>query len=662
MFGCLLLGFGATSAEAAGQRYWIRMERAASNSEAVSFPAAPPPNERALERRALRGDPARIAVLDRLPDSRAIEELRNRGIQIRYVSRWLSAASCELDEEQLEQLRAELGRSAVRPVRSFRRDVNPLVGELGEARASKGVAPSALDYGPSRFQSELIQADQLHALGLSGAGVRALVMDTGFFTDLAAFEHLDIFAEHDFVFDDDETANEFPDSTSQQRHGTGVLGLFAGFDPGDIIGPGYAAEVVLAKTEYVSSETRVEEDNFVAALEWGEALGVDLVTASLGYCCFDDSTAYADEDYDGDTAPTSVAMDAAAAFGVLPLVAVGNRGSRPGIMMTPADADSVVSVGSVDADSTVSDFSSRGPTFDGRFKPEVAALGRAAVWTRVDGDYGARSGTSAATPQVAGIAAMLIEAHPQWNAMQYREALLRSASQSDQPDNNLGHGIVRGRDALFILGDPEYPMPFELLTPGDGDTLRSDPPPFFAWRRPTDYQSPSSLRYALEFSETPDFDFVFDFREGIADSSTHVSWLPPGEIHWRVRAVDGDGNARISLVRKLQIEPPPAGELSRVGWARAGPAHPNPATEELSVQLRLLQPATGNCEIYDLRGRRILSLLSDRRLGAGLHFLRWDGRDARSRSVASGSYLLRLELEAVDGAQLQFRRRFILSR
>jgi hypothetical protein len=656
----LVVGLHAASASAEGNRYWIQIPRADSISEAVAFPTAPQPNERALARRARGGDPERIAVLDRPPDGRILEALQDRGIEIRYVSRWLSAASCELDAKQLEMLRTDFSRLGVGRVRSFTRPRRDADGP--ESAAHKGASPVGLDYGPSQFQIEMLQADAMHALGLSGRGVRALVMDTGFSTDLPAFREIRIYAEHDFVFDDDETANEAPDSLRQHRHGTGVLALFAGFDPGAIIGAAFAAEVVLAKTEWVAAETRMEEDAFVAALEWGEALGVDLATASLGYCCFDDSTAYADEDYDGDTAPTSIAMDAAAAFGVLPLVAAGNRGNRPGVLMTPADADSVIAVGSVDADSTVSDFSSRGPTFDGRIKPELAALGRKAVWTKDDGSYGVRSGTSAATPQVAAVAALLIEAHPEWPAMRVRDALLQSASQGDAPDNNLGYGIVQGYDALFALGDPIFPMPFELVVPAEGDSLRCDPPPLFAWRRARDYQDENSLRYALQFSLTREFDALFDFREGLADSSRHVSWLPPGEVYWRVVAVDRDGNERRSAARRLHVEPPLPETLPASTWARVGAPHPNPSRGSLSVELRLKQPALAEFSIFDLRGRRVRRLLAGRRLDAGLHLLSWDGRDARGAFVASGSYRLQIEFEAGDGSQSRFRRAFVLTR
>ena len=203
---------------------------------------------------------------------------------------------------------------------------------------------------------------------------------------------------------------------------------------------------MLAKTEDSRSETPIEEDYWVEGIEWADSLGAQIVSSSLGYTDW-----YTFADMDGKTAVTTLAADRAAKLGIVIVTANGNeRRNSWGHVIAPADGDSVIAVGAVTSSGSLSSFSSPGPTYDGRIKPEVCAQGTSTFCARNSSNtaYGYSSGTSLSTPLVAGVAALLLEAHPEWTPMQLREALMMTASNPSAPNNDYGWGIVNVLAAL----------------------------------------------------------------------------------------------------------------------------------------------------------------------------------------------------------------------
>ncbi len=410
-----------------------------------------------------------------------VDRLRTRGFTVRRVSRWLNAASIEAPAGKLTELETLGFVRRVTPVLVRRGPIEPLVGDVREG-AETGVMTAAqapsdslehLFYGPSYNQLDQIQVLAMHRMGYSGAGVRVLMLDTGYKKDHPVFACANVIAEYDFVMGDGNTQNEVGDNVSQHNHGTGTWATLGGYGPKALIGPAFAAEFVLAKTEDLINEVHAEEDNYIAALEWGDTLGVDVASASLGYWGFDDSTAYTLADLDGDTAPITIAVDIAVAKGMCVVNAAGNAGPDASTIGSPADADSVISVGAVDSLGVIQTFSSRGPTADGRIKPEVCARGRNTYWAQAwTNAYGPASGTSLATPLVGGLAALLKEAHPDWPGETIREALMGTATRTTTPDNAYGYGIAQGVAAMTYNSATPSParmtLPFALLAPADG--------------------------------------------------------------------------------------------------------------------------------------------------------------------------------------------------
>jgi subtilisin family serine protease len=323
-----------------------------------------------------------------------------------------------------------------------------------------------MDYGSSRGQLAQINVPAVHDLGLHGEGIVIAVLDSGF-NNLAheAFSTLEILDTRDFVNGDRDVS----DGADKGRgdHGTQTLSVLGGFKPGQLIGPAFAAAFLLAKTENTESETPVEEDNWAAAAEWAEARGADVISSSLGYLDFDNpATSYGFADMDGETAISTLAADRAAARGVVVVNSAGNSGfnASHNTLGAPADGKRVIAVAAVTPGGIRTDFSSVGPSADGRIKPDLAAQGslvKAASPGRADG-YELVAGTSFSCPLTAGAAALLLQAHPTYKVDVVSDTLRTTASQAARPDTLLGWGIV---DALAAIRarplKPIFPFPRE---------------------------------------------------------------------------------------------------------------------------------------------------------------------------------------------------------
>jgi hypothetical protein len=430
------------AAPAGPQAVWVFLSGRGGQKSPERVAADP----RALWRRAARGLDSQLADPDLKVSSSFLRSLRATGVRLRTQSRWFNAVSLWATPAQLEQIRALPFVREVRPVARGRRPPDPRpVGRRAES-------PSRLQYGGSFNQLEMLGVPAAHETGLSGAGVRVLMLDTGYYTDHAAFGSGRVIAEWDFINQDGETQNQPGDPEGQHRHGTATATALGGCMPGQLYGPAFACQFLLAKTEDTASETPVEEDYFVAALEWGEAQGADVASASLSYTDW-----YTFADMDGQTALVTQAVDLAVGLGVAVVVAAGNyRNDAWGHIGAPADAFGVISVGAVNEQGQLAWFSSPGPTADGRLKPEVTAQGvnvAAAGWEN-PASLRAFSGTSLSCPLVAGCAALLLEAHPLWTPGQVRSALMRTADRAGMPDNDFGWGVVNLPAALQAFPEP----------------------------------------------------------------------------------------------------------------------------------------------------------------------------------------------------------------
>lgn len=380
------------------------------------------------------------------------------GARARRQSRWLNAASFDATPEQIAAIGAMPFVKKVDLVARFlREEIAPDPDAMAkvEARARQAAGKSGkswtLDYGASLPTLEQLNVPPVHELGLSGRGIVVGQLDAGFVLTNFTLTHIPVLAQRDFVNDDDVVTPEPGDFAFQHRHGSQVLSTYAGYSSGNLVGPAYGVSVILAMTEEVEFETAIEEDNWVAGLEWVESLGADLVTSSLGYYSW-----YAFEDMDGNTAVTTIAGDMAVGRGMPVFSSAGNERDNPSFphILAPADGDSVLAMAAVDLDGNVASFSSPGPTYDGRIKPDLAAQGVNVLVASYENDNAltVASGTSFACPLVAGVAALMLERLPSLTPMQIAEALRETASHPSARDNDTGWGIVDAFAAVTYWG------------------------------------------------------------------------------------------------------------------------------------------------------------------------------------------------------------------
>ncbi|MEW5795645.1 MAG: S8 family serine peptidase [Candidatus Zixiibacteriota bacterium] len=414
--------------------------------------------ERATNRRAKVGL-NRVVFADLPVSTSYISEIEALGARHRRSSRWLNAATFIARPDVVENISRLPYVSEVRPVSRYRRAPEP-IDETRPVPQEGGESVHALNYGVSFNQLNQIGVPAVHDLGYSGQGVTLAILDTGarrahqYFA--AAYAEGRVLAEYDFINDDTnvdyEAANG--DFSSQPNHGTQVWGVAGGIADGFLYGPAYGANFIICKTEDIRSEMPVEEDNWVAAMEFSDSIGADVLTSSLGYLDFDDSCGcnYTYADMNGLTAISSVAASMADSLGIVVTKSAGNEGPGAGTITAPADAFDILAVGAVDSNGLIAGFSSRGPTSDNRIKPEVCARGVSTITAHPTSlnTYAAGSGTSFAAPLVGGAACLVIEAHPDWSPRRVREALKMSGTMAGAPDNTYGWGIIKVDSAIRV--------------------------------------------------------------------------------------------------------------------------------------------------------------------------------------------------------------------
>lgn len=498
-----------------------------------------------IKRRKKNNGNKSVATFYDIPVNQAyINSLQNKSLKIRRVSRWLNAVSIEADANQIQEIS---GYSFVRKIEILKKGTINRMPELQNYQTKLNNYKSAnytYSYGTSLTQMEQINVPSVHDLGYTGQGVIICVLDAGFNNlEHQAFSTMNILGQYDFVNNDDNVDDQADMGTG--NHGTMTLSTIGGFYEGQLIGPAFGASYVLAKTENTDSETTVEEDNWIAAMEWAEYnYGPDVTSTSLGYITFDDGSGYEASELDGNTATITIGADIAASLGIIVVNSAGNEGSGVTTIGAPADGDSVLAVGAVDQYGVRTSFSSMGPTGDGRIKPEVMAMGTGVYSAGTSGnEYTYVSGTSFSCPITAGAAALLVQMSPNSSNMEIIEALKMSANNSADPNNQYGWGIINVLAASQYLGLPQishtqlndtenFDGPYEITAQVNStlDIINGSPILFYrtnagTWNQVAMTQvSKATNLYTAEIPGTgtaATFDYYFS-----AENTNNIAYLP----------------------------------------------------------------------------------------------------------------------------------------
>jgi subtilisin family serine protease len=385
-----------------------------------------------------------------------LKGVADTGAQIRVKSRWLNGVTILASKKQIMTVKKLPFVTSVKDFHEHKprqKLETPL-----KQRPQRPVEISGF-YGRSEVQIQQLGLDKLHKAGYTGKGTVIAVVDCGFDLSHSALEHLTdsnrLIAQWDFVENDPDVIPQAEMHPTNYDHGTTVLGAIASYKPEELIGTAYDADFILCNAEDGEIEYYLEERWFVAALEFAEFHGADVITSSL--VLYD---GYSTDQADGKTAVMTQGLNTAVANGVICLTGGGNFGNDQDLSIShlfpPADAVEVISVGAVDPEGNIARFSSDGPTKDGRLKPEVLAQGtRVSTIAIADKNgYSQASGTSIATPLMAGAVACLLQVHPEWTVQSLRKALFESGKYYRQ------HGKP---DPLFVRG---YGIPDVYLAAG----------------------------------------------------------------------------------------------------------------------------------------------------------------------------------------------------
>ncbi len=415
----------------------------------------------ALERRAralIRLDSSDLPVSPTLLDS-----VRKAGGTIIGTSRWLNAALVTMDSARAMAL---VSRPFVKKVVYVRPSV---VQQSVERRLSKLDLPVEVTDIPPPFSSQYGMGwysltfhggTSLHRRGRRGKGVRVALLDAGFLgmDSMSAFAHLfqdgRILDAYDFV------AGR-PFVYGHHSHGTLVLSTIAADAPGYFMGLAPEAAFMLYRTENGAEEYLIEEYFWAMGAERADSAGADIINSSLGYTTFDHPAMnHTYQDMDGWTAPSSRAASMAAQKGIIVVVSAGNWGAdRWHHISAPSDARGILCVGAVDSQRRAAAFSGRGPSADGRTKPDIAAYGvRVPCLIYNSTDPGRMrliraSGTSLSAPMISGMTAALLSAFPSRrpHPRQILEAIKTSAHLAPLADDVFGYGIPHFDAALTLL-------------------------------------------------------------------------------------------------------------------------------------------------------------------------------------------------------------------
>jgi len=443
-------------------------------------------SEKSLKRRAkVLSEDKLISTTDLPVNQNYIDQIQSLGFQVKQKTKWFNGVSGWATRSELAQFAGLPFVKQLDIVYRFKKDkfdeeTQNDIPEEPNQNLSKPEGTHSLNYGQSFTQLNQITVPQVHDLGYTGAGVTICMMDAGFdrWTTHQVFSTMNVIATWDFVNGDPDV--EDGTDMGEGSHGCATLSLIGGFYEGQLIGPAFGADFILAKTENTDSETPIEEDNWIAALEWADSIGVDVTSTSLSYLDYEPPyPSYTWEDMDGNTAKITNGADYAVSIGIFVVNSASNYGYDPNhnTLGAPADGDSVIAVGSVTSSGSRSSFSSVGPTVDGRIKPDLMAMGsndyHACNWT--NNCYGNGDGTSYSCPLLAGAAALLLQADPNLTPMQLAGIMKNTASLSSNPNNLMGWGIISTYDALQQIITTEGEA---VPSPQDYYLLQNYPNPF----------------------------------------------------------------------------------------------------------------------------------------------------------------------------------------
>jgi hypothetical protein len=464
---------------------------------------------------------------DRWESQASYEALLRAGAKIRHRSEWLRAVSLEISEGSVWTLGNIPGVVAVRPV--------------ARAPLSTSLPPQFADssYGGLGESLDELGVLQAHEMGFWGSGVRVGILDGTFMDGHVSLRKRPPLSTRDFVDQDASVYSELADLPGSDSHGTALWSLISGDFPGLIIGSAPGVDILLARIRGFDPLSLVDEDRWVAGLEWLESQGARIVLSGIGFREFSDAS-YSFGELDGDGTPATRAADQAAQRGVLVVAPVGNGGSGIGTLEAPSDGDSVLAVGAVDSRGFSAAFSAFGPTADGRAKPDLYAPGMILEAASGAGSHSLEqvSGTEFAAALLSGALALAVEAHPDRGPIELLEMFKLAV-----PEVESGEVGVPNTAAAIVFPHGLFPLPLQEVN-GEGEVTNLSP--LFQWTAPTIHPVGLPVTFHLELAEDSLFHSIIlsDSVVGTFARRPLVPLPPRTRLFWRIRGESIQGVER----------------------------------------------------------------------------------------------------------------------
>ena len=444
-------------------RYLVKLKHKGGTPFSIATPSGYL-SQRAIDRRTrysiaidstdLPATPSFISQIDNIPN-----------VTILNVSKWLNQLSIETTDanaitainalsfvQSTAGIAAKTSNEISTPVKNKFLAEEESIQPLQQQRLTQLTA-DFFNYGINSFNEINLHKGQfLHNIGLRGQGMQIAMLDGGY-NNYLTLDAMDSIVINNQVLGTWDFVNREASVNEDHPHGMWCLSTICAYIPGVFTGKAPKASFYLFKTEDTNSEYPIEEHNMVCGMERADSVGADIISASLGYFDFDNASFnHTYSEFNGNTTMCAIGADLAAKKGILFFNAAGNEGAGAWhFIITPSDADSVVAVGAVNAAGIVWGGTSFGPSSDGQRKPDVASIGLNAMIQATNNTVSTLTGTSLATPNMAGLGTCLWQGFPEYNNMRIIKALRDAGSISTAPDDRIGYGIPNMKKAFGTL-------------------------------------------------------------------------------------------------------------------------------------------------------------------------------------------------------------------
>jgi serine protease AprX len=525
-------------------------------------------------------------------------------------SKWLNAVIIEtVDANALTKINSfpfvkKLDNIALRTSFAAPKNKFESLTVLQQTNTSQRLFADTFLYGSTANQIKIHKGEFLHNIGARGQGMTMAFFDAGFtgfqtnrFFDSARARN-QFLGTWDFVSNNSNVNEDHP-------HGLNCFSIVGGYIPGTFVGSSPESGYYLLRTEDAPTEQVIEEYFWALAAEYADSAGVDVISSSLGYSTFDNPIFnHTYNDMNGNTTVITRMADLASKKGILVVSSAGNEGNSSWNFITaPADGDSVFTIGAVNNSGAIANFSSFGPTSNGRIKPDVVSVGQGTALISTSGNVTSSSGTSFSCPNMAGLTTCLWQLFPEFNNWKIITTLRQSADRFIVPHPQYGYGLPNMKKAFGILIGEISTMSASVNN--FTATLNWSSKDISSMRYAIERKLPNETAYSIVQTVPANGNVValrnYNYNDVITNS-------PAGTVSYRIRQVIDTSTAGFDayLIDSANvILTTPTSLNDRTANSKLIQLYPNPANTTLILKFQEQSASDFIIQIYNQQGQLI---------------------------------------------------------